>query len=133
MMEFEQLEFVEAIEDLAQKHHLEIPTEDGKTLAKPSFSKAEIASDYDLMEQVSRFYRHQLKHHANSKTVIDYVKGRGISGETVKQFGIGYAPSEWETALKTFATTPALRQQLLDFKIANINDNGREYDFFIGE
>ena len=53
-------------------------------------------SDYDLMIHAARFYQHQLKHHSNSKAVIDYLKGRGLSGETAKKFMIGYAPSEWE-------------------------------------
>jgi DNA primase len=130
LMEYEKLEFVEAIEDLAQKHHMEIPTEDGKTLAKPQYSKAVIQSDFELMEQVSRFFRHQLKHHANSKKVIDYIKSRGLSGEVVKQFGIGYAPSEWDGAMKMFATNNTLSQQLQDLKVTTSNDSGKVYDFF---
>ncbi|MFT5161714.1 MAG: DNA primase [Alteromonadaceae bacterium] len=130
LMEYDKLEFVEAIEDLAQKHHMEVPTEDGKILAKPQYSKAVIQSDFELMEQVSRFFRHQLKHHANSKTVIDYVKNRGLSGEVVKQFGIGYSPSEWDGALKMFGTNDTLRQQLLDLKVTTANDKGRQFDFF---
>jgi DNA primase len=130
LMEYDKLEFVEAIEDLAQKNGLEIPTEDGKVLAKPIHSRAEIASDHEMMEQVSRYFRHQLKHHANAKTVIDYVKGRGLSGETVKQYGVGYAASEWDGALKTFGTNAISRQQLLDLKVTTSNDSGREYDFF---
>ncbi len=131
LMEYDKLEFVEAIEDLAQKHHMEIPTEDGQALAKPQYSKAVIQSDFELMELVSRFFRHQLKHHANGKKVIDYIKSRGLSGETVQQFGIGYAPSEWDGALKQFASNSnTVRQQLLDLKVTTANDNGREFDFF---
>lgn len=130
LMEYDKLEFVEAIEDLAQKHHMEVPTEDGKTLAKPQYSKAVIQSDFELMEQVSRFFRHQLKHHSNGKKVIDYIKSRGLSGEVVQQFGIGYAPSEWDGALKMFGSDNTLRQQLLDLKVTTSNDKGRSYDFF---
>ncbi|MCJ8271932.1 MAG: DNA primase, partial [Psychrosphaera sp.] len=130
LMEYDKLEFVEAIEDLAQRLSLEIPTEDGKPLSKPAFSKAEIASDHDLMEQVTRFFRHQLKHHANGKKVIEYIKGRGLSGEIVQQYGMGYAPSEWDGALKAFGTNPQLYQQLQDLKITTISDKGKVFDFF---
>ena len=130
LMEYDKLEFVEAIEDLAARHHLDIPTEDGKALTKPAFSKAEIASDHDLMENVSRFFRHQLKHHANGQKVIEYIKSRGLSAQTAQLYGIGYAPSEWDGALKTFGTNEQTKQQLLDLKVTTSNDSGRVYDFF---
>lgn len=132
LMEYDKLEFVEAIEDLARMNNVEVPREEGPGYNnnQPKFSREEIASDYDLMEQVSRYFRHQLKHHKKSKQVIDYVKSRGLSGEVVQQFGIGYAPDEWDGALKTFGTSPALQQQMLDLKITTSNDSGRVYDFF---
>jgi DNA primase len=130
LMEYDKLEFVEVIEDLAQRYHMEIPTEDGKVLAKPQFSKAAIASDHELMEQVSKFFCHQLKHHANGAKVIEYIKGRGLSGETAKLYGIGYAPSEWDGALKMFGTSQDAKQQLLDLKVTTANDKGRQFDFF---
>ena len=130
LMDYDKLEFVEAIEDLAARHHLEVPTEDGKPLAKPAFSKAVIASDHDLMENVARFFRHQLKHHANGPKVIEYIKGRGLSGQIAQAYGIGYAPSEWDGALKTFGTNDDTKQQLLDLKVTTSNDKGRVYDFF---
>lgn len=133
LMEHDKLEFVEAIEDLAQMNNIEVVREDipgSKGSNKPTFSRQEIASDHDMMEQVSRYFRHQLKHNSNSKTVIEYVKKRGLSGEVVQQYGIGYAPNEWDGAIKTFGGSNALKQQLLDLKVTTSNDSGRQYDFF---
>ncbi len=82
------------------------------------------------MLQTARFYQHQLKHHKNSSLVIDYVKGRGLSGETVKHYMIGYAPSEWESLCQQVGRTPQQRQQLLELKLASEKTPGRQFDFF---
>ncbi len=87
-------------------------------------------SDYDLMLQAAKFYQHQLKHHSNATQVIDYVKGRGLSGETVQKFMIGYAPPEWESLCNQIARKPEHKQQLLDLKLASEKSAGRQFDFF---
>lgn len=129
IMEFEKLEFPEAIEELARFHGLEVPREKGQAPANPH-KKAQLEDDYALMEQVSRFFQQQLKQHPDKDKAVEYLKGRGLSGEIVKAFGIGYAPPEWDSVLKTFGTTPQKQQQLLDLKLITENDNRRRYDFF---
>jgi DNA primase len=132
LMEYDQLEFVEAIEELARIHALEVPREDNKGRAQKfeSVSREQKLSDYDLMETAAKFFQHQLKHDENSNKVIEYLKGRKLSGKTCQQYGIGYAPDSWDKALKTLAKTPEQRQQLVDLKVLTQNDSGRVYDFF---
>ncbi|NVK25569.1 MAG: DNA primase [Gammaproteobacteria bacterium] len=132
LMEYEQLEFVEAIEELARHHSLDVPRENlsGKTQTFESVSREQKSSDYDLMETAAKFFQHQLKHNENSSVVIDYLKGRKLSGQTCQTFGIGYAPDSWDSALKTLSKTPEQQQQLVDLKVLTKNDNGRTYDFF---
>lgn len=130
LMEFDRLEFPEAVEELAQFHAVEVPREQGTSNSFSPEKKQQRQSDYELMEQVARFFAHQLKHHANGAKAIEYLKQRGLSGEVVKTFGIGYAPPEWDSALAAFGKTPELQQQLLDLKIITQNDNGRRFDFF---
>ena len=130
LMEFDRLEFVEAIEELAKLHGLEVPREQGTTPAMSQAKKLQQEDDYSLMEQVARYYRHQLRSHPNSSKAITYLKGRGLSGDIVKQWDIGYAPSEWDGVLKTFGTTPQRVNQLIELKLVNQNDNGKQYDFF---
>ena len=128
MMEFEQLEFVEAIEELAQLHHLDVPREQGAGKARPSAQ----ADDYHLMQQAATFYQQQLQQHANAANVQSYLAKRGLSSKTVSDFAIGYAPDGWDNLLKHLSPghNKALRDQLADIKLINRNDNGREYDFF---
>jgi len=130
IMEFDRLEFVEAIEDLARYHGLEVPREKGSRPAMSEEKKQQLQDDYTLMEQVTRFFQHQLRQNGNSKRAIDYLKNRGLSGDIVKQWEIGYAPDGWSALLDTFGKTPQQIKQLIDLRLVNKNDQGRTYDFF---
>ena len=122
MMAFEQLEFVEAIEELAKMHHLEVPREGGQKVYQQGS-----ADDYSQMEKAAKIYQAQLQSH---ESALAYVAKRGLSSETIQKYGIGYAPDSWDLLLKQLATTRAGRDQLFELKLTNRNDNGREYDFF---
>lgn len=129
MMEYEKLEFVDAIEELAAMLNLDVPRENASNQG-PQVSTEQKRSDYELMMHVAKFYQHQLKHHANSSQVIEYLKGRGLSGETAKQFMVGYAPSEWDAVCNTFAKNQDSKKQLIELKLASEKSAGRQFDFF---
>ena len=129
VMEYEKLEFVDAIEEMASMLNLDVPREQGGSSA-PERTAAQKRSDYDLMLHTARFYQHQLKHHANSAAVIDYVKGRGLSGETVKKFMVGYAPSEWDGLCLQLGRNKEQKEQLVELKLASEKTPGRQFDFF---
>ena len=129
-MEFDRLEFPEAIEDLARYHGLEVPREKGFVNTQTPAQKQQKEDDYQLMEKASRFFSHQLKHHKAAPQAVEYLKSRGLSGDIVKQFGIGYAPSEWDGLLSQFGKSASSQQQLLDLKLITENDQKRRYDFF---
>lgn len=134
VMEFDRLEFPEAVEELARFHGLDVPREQtgGPQLSpqQQAQRKAQQQDDYELMEQVARYFASQLRQHPEREKIVGYLKQRGLSGEIVKAFGIGYAPPEWDSVLKTFGSTPEKQQQLLDLKLITENDNRRRYDFF---
>lgn len=130
LMEYDRLEFPDAIEELARYQGMEVPREQGKSPQQSKEKRQQQENDYELMEKVARFFVHQLKHHDKAPEAVNYLKSRGLSGDIVKQFNIGYAPADWDAALKTFGRTPALQQQLLDLKVISENDQGRRFDFF---
>lgn len=130
LLEYDRLEFPEAVEELARFHSLEVPREKSHHAGPTPQQKAQIADDYELMENVARYFEQQLKSHGQKDKPINYLKQRGLSGEIVKAFGIGYAPPEWDGVLSTFGSTPEKQQQLLDLKLISENDNRRRYDFF---
>lgn len=129
MMEFEQLEFVEAIEELAKDLHLEVPREKGQFNNRPQAQ----ADDYTLMQQAASYYQQQLQQHPKAAEVQAYLTKRGLSAQSIADYQLGYAPESWDGLLKHFnANNKAKRDQLYDLKLISRNDNGREFDFFRG-
>ncbi|MGS2719732.1 DNA primase [Paraglaciecola aestuariivivens] len=130
LMEFDRLEFPEAIEELAQYHSIEVPREKGGAPSPSPELKQQKESDYELMEKVAKYFAKQLRVHPEKDKAVQYLKKRGLSGEIVKAFDMGYAPPEWDSVLKTFGVSPAYQAQLLDLKLITENDNRRRFDFF---
>ncbi|EGQ7896611.1 DNA primase [Vibrio parahaemolyticus] len=136
MMEFERLEFVEAIEELASYLGLDVPREQrsgggGQFNSGPQASSSEKRSLYDLMGSIAQFYRNQLKQPA-SKVAIEYLKDRGLSGEIVQKFGIGYVADEWDLVRKNFGQNKDNQDMLVTGGMLIENDKGNRYDRFRG-
>ncbi|HHC6523827.1 TPA: DNA primase [Vibrio parahaemolyticus] len=136
MMEFERLEFVEAIEELASYLGLDVPREQrsgggGQFKSGPQASSSEKRSLYDLMGSIAQFYRNQLKQ-PSSKVAIEYLKDRGLSGEIVQKFGIGYVADEWDLVRKNFGQNKDNQDMLVTGGMLIENDKGNRYDRFRG-
>lgn len=91
LMEFEHLDFPEAVESIARSLGLEVPHEGGE---RPRVAHDDL---YGLMEGAQRYFRESLK---RAPAAIDYLKGRGLSGEIAAEFGLGYAPERWDGLLE---------------------------------
>lgn len=128
LMEYDRLEFPEAIEELAALHNLEVPREnlnarDGK--ASVSFKTKR--NLYELLEQIAQFYRKQLE---PNDEALGYLIQRGLSAEIIEKFEIGFAPNSMETVLRQFGRNQEEVQKLLDTGMLSKNDSGRVYDRF---
>ncbi|GGB05752.1 DNA primase [Agarivorans gilvus] len=134
LMEYDKLEFVDAVEDLASQMGLEVERENSnnsKFDQAKSQQQRQAAKDlYELIAQASRFFQQQLRSHPKKQQVIDYLKGRGLSGEVVQRFSIGYAPDEWDSLGKALGYSAQTSQQLLDAGLSIENESGRRYDRF---
>ncbi|TAA47217.1 DNA primase [Corallincola spongiicola] len=132
IMEYERLEFVDAIDELAGQMGLEVPREQrsGKSPQAKQASAEQKRDGYELMEQLARFYQAQLRQNPNSKKVVEYLKQRGLSGETARDWEIGYAPADWDGVFKAFGHTAQQQEQLLSLGMLIENDNKRRYDRF---
>jgi DNA primase len=93
LMEYDRLSFVDAVEDLAKRAGLTVPREGG------SASSIVLDGPLDALAMAERFYRTQLRTH---QPAIDYLKKRGLSGETAKRYGIGFAPESWDALARQF-------------------------------
>lgn len=131
VMEFDRLEFVEAIDELASQLGLEVPREQGSGGGQSGVRSKEKLGLYDIMGQISQFYQNQLRTQ-EGQLAIDYLKERGLSGEVVKKFGIGFVPDQWDQVRNRFGRDMEAQQALVSAGMLIENDNGRRYDRFRG-
>ncbi len=121
LMEYSGLGFVEAVKELAGRAGMPVPDDEER---RPH-GGPKLASLSELMAQAAHYYYAQLK---RSGKAIDYLKGRGLSGEVAQKFGIGYAPDGWQNLGAAFEdyTIPELQAVGLVIR----NEQGRLYDRF---
>jgi DNA primase len=101
LMDYAGMNFVEAVKDLAGQYGMQVPEDDSSPAerARAAEQKQKQATLTDVLEKAGAAYR---KHLRESPRAIDYLKGRGLSGEIAKRFGLGYAPEGWRTLASVF-------------------------------
>jgi DNA primase len=121
LMEFDRLEFPDAVEELARRAGLEVPRE-------ASRARAPEGEDlYGVLASAQQVFARQL---AASEPAKRYLAGRGLDRAIIERYGIGFAPDGWEH-LKSALGTDARRLALLDkVGLLSRNDQGRVYDKF---
>ncbi|APZ44326.1 DNA primase [Acidihalobacter ferrooxydans] len=131
LMDYDHLDFVEAIELLAGQLGLDVPREGGHDSAERARHDDSRAPLYAALEAADQWYRTQL---AQQPQAIDYLKQRGLDGETAKRFGLGYAPAGWSgllTALSAHHPREHLEQAgLLARKNDSVYDRFRDRIMF---
>lgn len=91
IMRIENLPFVEAVRLLADRYHVELDhTANKQVIARNNLQKR----IYEINKEAANFYYTQAR---TSPRALAYLQKRGLSAETVKEFGIGYADDTWDT------------------------------------
>ncbi len=136
LMEFDRLEFPDAIEELASHYNMEVPREQNNQspaqIQQQQQAYQQKQDDYELLTNISHFYQKQLKTAEDKSIAIDYLKGRGLSGEIAKTFGIGYISDNWDGMMNAFGNNQNDTQQLIDLGMAIQGDKNKPYDRFRG-
>lgn len=127
LMNFDRLEFVESIEELATSHGLDVPYEAGS--GPSQMERHQRQSLYQLMENLNGFYQQGLQQ-SSAQPARDYLDCRGLSAEIINHFAIGYAPAGWDNVLKRFGKQSEDRESLMEAGMLVSNDKGRTYDRF---
>jgi len=91
LMEYAGLGYVDAIEDLARSAGLDVPREE--RTANDVARQQQAMALSEVMSSAADWYRQQLK---ASSRAVEYLKGRGLTGEIAKRYALGYAPDGWQ-------------------------------------
>lgn len=122
LMEYQGLSFVEAINELARMVGMIVPQET-RDPDKPAAKV--VVGLQESLQQAAQYYKAELK---KSPRAIEYLKGRGLSGQVAAKFQVGYAPAGWQNLQNIF---PNYENEAL--KVAGLvveNEQGRRYDRF---
>ena len=127
VIDFDRVSFPEAVEMLAKHVGLEVPREANRDDASSQYRK----SLYTMMEKADNYYRGSLRNHPNANEAVSYLKSRTLTGETAKNFGIGYAPPGWDNLLKSLGHSDEdLRLLKASGLLIDREEEGKLYDRF---
>jgi DNA primase len=103
LMQYEKMEFVDAVADLAQRAGLDLPRE-AQMPRDPG-----TADLHDVMAHAARFYAQNL---ADNARAGNYVAARGIDAAISAAFALGYAPDSWDALLRRLGPYEEERRRL---------------------
>lgn len=127
LMEYDKLEFVEAIEELAGLMGLDVPYEKRSSSRQPPTSYQAKRTLYQLMQEIAQFYQQLLSQHLTAQS---YLQQRGLSADVIERFQIGFVPDSMNRVLQRFGQQKSEQQALFDVGMLSRNDRGNIYDRF---
>jgi DNA primase len=131
IMDHDNLDFVQAVEDLAKSAGMEVVREESGRGGPHKPRQPTDSPLYPLLTAAAEYYRQALKSHPTRKAAVDYLKGRGLSGEIARDFGLGFAPPGWDNLMKHLATDTLQQKAMIEAGLLIENaDSGKRYDRF---
>jgi DNA primase len=123
LMDYDRLEFVDAVEDLAARVGVKVPYEGGDKRAPQ-----EDATDlYAVLDGAAKFYQREL---ARSDAAKAYFDSRGLDAATIERFALGYAPDAWDALKSALGTNPQRLTLLEKSGMLTSGERGTKYDRF---
>jgi DNA primase len=123
LMDYERLEFPDAVEELAQTVGLTVPREGGRDAA-PREDKTDL---YALLDAAALWYEGELPRNADAQA---YCRKRGLDAETIKRFRLGWAPAGYDGVIKALGNTPRRMELLNEAGMVASSERGSKYDRF---
>ena len=123
LMDYERLEFPDAVEELAQSVGLTVPREGGNDHA-PREDKTDL---YALLDASARWYENELPKNADAQA---YCRKRGLDADTIQRFRIGWAPAGFDGVIKALGSSDKRMQLLNEAGMVASNERGHRYDRF---
>ena len=123
VMEYDRLEFLDAVEELAKRAGMDVPREDRAARGPQD----DFAPLYAATRQAADWFRQQLGNAASAKA---YLQKRGVDAATQAKFELGFAPGGWDALLSALGRDEAARRTLDKVGLSSKNDAGKVYDKF---
>lgn len=127
LMEFKNISFVEAVEEVAESAGIKIEVEQNI----PE-QQNELEELYEINVLAARYFSDNLFKSAAGETAREYLKNRGIKTQTQRTFGVGFALSTWDNILNHLRTNKADLVKAKQLGLIDSRDNGEYYDKFRG-
>jgi DNA primase len=101
LMEHAGMSFIEAVKDLAQQTGLQVPEDEAspQDRERAAQQRQKQATLNSVLDKAAHAYIEALK---VTPRAVNYLKGRGLSGQIAKTFGLGYAPEGWRSLAGVF-------------------------------
>lgn len=126
VMDYDNVDFPQAVESLAHTAGLEVPRE--QTTPQQDAQRDRQAHLYTTLNTANHYFQQALRHHQQANKAVEYLKGRGVSGQIAKLYQIGFAPPGWQNLIE-HAGDNAL-ESLIESGMAIRNEKDRSYDRF---
>ncbi|AND70018.1 DNA primase [Dyella thiooxydans] len=123
LMEYERLEFPDAVEELAQSVGLTVPREGGRD-ERPREDKTDL---YALLDAAANWYQQQLPKNPDAQA---YCRKRGLDADTIARFRLGWAPAGFDGVIKALGSNERRMQLLNEAGMVASNERGNKYDRF---
>jgi DNA primase len=99
LMEYQGMSFPDAVEDLARNAGMVVPRETHINPQEAQRRKDERMALTEVLLKAAQYYKNELR---GARRAVEYLKGRGLSGEIAAKFGLGYAPDDWQGLARAF-------------------------------
>ena len=126
VMKQEGWDFPEALRRLAERAGVQLRAPSPQEQAQ----KDEHARLRSILEEAVTFFHHQLRNTEHGKVALGYLQKRGFSDESINAFGLGYAPSGWDSLLNQFTQKGHSIEDLLAAGLISTRERGGHYDRF---
>lgn len=130
LMDYENIDFPQAVENLAGTAGLEVVREESRGQSSAAGGESPNKPLYELMERSTEFYKDALKQHPQRQAAVDYLKNRGLTGLIARDFGLGFAPPGWDNLRSFLGDDETTQTRAITAGMLVKNDSGRVYDRF---
>ena len=123
LTKIEGISFVEAVQNLAERSNIQLPTIENNGDAAKEELKAKV---YKVNEFAANYY-HENLYNPDSKIAQEYIKKRKLTNDTLKSFQIGFS-GKFDELYKALTEQGFKETEILESGLVNKNDNGKYID-----